>query len=106
MVPDYCTHHSLGCRICTHAVSFEVILGLEWMLMITGISPRSMEGGDLRWFWSGFERYERIDKVLAPSFVSGTSISLWVFQVYSVSGYHDRVGFAPAAGESCRAVNG
>ncbi|KAF8813414.1 hypothetical protein BYT27DRAFT_7180912 [Phlegmacium glaucopus] len=41
--------------------------------------PRSMEGGDLRWFWTGFEMFERID------------------HVYSVKGYHDRAGFAPAA---------
>ncbi|KAF9546511.1 hypothetical protein CPC08DRAFT_376352 [Agrocybe pediades] len=41
--------------------------------------PRSMEGGDLRWFWRGFDRYERIDKV------------------YSVKGYHEKAGFAPAA---------
>ncbi|KAF9048799.1 hypothetical protein BJ165DRAFT_1058650 [Panaeolus papilionaceus] len=41
--------------------------------------PRSMEGGDLRWFWSGFELYERIDNV------------------YSVQGYLNKAGFAPAA---------
>ncbi|KAF8150926.1 hypothetical protein B0H34DRAFT_156886 [Crassisporium funariophilum] len=41
--------------------------------------PRSMEGGDLRWFWSGFDIYERIDNV------------------YSVKGYHEKAGFAPAA---------
>ncbi|KAF8960013.1 hypothetical protein BDZ97DRAFT_1355474 [Flammula alnicola] len=41
--------------------------------------PRSMEGGDLRWFWSGFDMYERIDNV------------------YSVKGYHEKAGFAPAA---------
>ncbi|KAJ3513728.1 hypothetical protein NLJ89_g2789 [Agrocybe chaxingu] len=44
--------------------------------------PRSMEGGDLRWFWSGFDTYERIDNV------------------YSVKGYHDKTGFAPAAAVS------
>lgn len=82
------------------------MVGHEWMLMITGVSPRSMEGGDLRWFWSGFERYERIDKVLASFSVAGTSISSSVSQVYSVSGYHDKVGFAPAAGEYCQAVHG
>ncbi|KJA20558.1 hypothetical protein HYPSUDRAFT_786980 [Hypholoma sublateritium FD-334 SS-4] len=41
--------------------------------------PRSMEGGDLRWFWSGFDMYERIDNV------------------YSVKAYHAKAGFAPAA---------
>ncbi|CAA7258806.1 unnamed protein product [Cyclocybe aegerita] len=44
--------------------------------------PRSMEGGDLRWLWSGFDTYERIDNV------------------YSVKGYHDKAGFAPAAAVS------
>ncbi|KDR78743.1 hypothetical protein GALMADRAFT_223993 [Galerina marginata CBS 339.88] len=44
--------------------------------------PRSMEGGDLRWFWSGFDTYERIDNV------------------YSVKGYHEKAGFAPAAAVS------
>ncbi|KAF9475479.1 hypothetical protein BDN70DRAFT_249555 [Pholiota conissans] len=41
-----------------------------------------MEGGDLRWFWSGFDMYERIDNV------------------YSVKGYHEKAGFAPAAAVS------
>jgi len=44
--------------------------------------PRSMEGGDLRWFWSSFELFERID------------------HVYSVKGYHEKAGFAPAAAVS------
>ncbi|PPQ72340.1 hypothetical protein CVT26_007311 [Gymnopilus dilepis] len=44
--------------------------------------PRSMEGGDLRWFWRGFDLFERIDIV------------------YSVKGFHDKAGFAPAAAVS------
>ncbi|KIM39356.1 hypothetical protein M413DRAFT_29514 [Hebeloma cylindrosporum] len=50
-----------------------------WDASYVLMRPRSMEGGDLRWFWSGFDRYERIDTV------------------YSVKGYHEKAGFAPAA---------
>jgi hypothetical protein len=27
------------------------------------LRPRSMEGGDLRWFWRSFDIYERVDNV-------------------------------------------
>ncbi|PPQ79099.1 hypothetical protein CVT25_002892 [Psilocybe cyanescens] len=50
-----------------------------WDASYVLMRPRSMEGGDLRWFWSGFDMYERIDTV------------------YSVKGYHEKAGFAPAA---------
>ncbi|KAF8173073.1 hypothetical protein BJ912DRAFT_1079605 [Pholiota molesta] len=58
-----------------------------WFLITAPIimwdaGPRSMEGGDLRWFWSKFDMYERIDNV------------------YSVKGYHEKAGFAPAAAVS------
>jgi len=57
-----------------------------------------MEGGDLRWFWSGFDRYERIDKVHhAPYYYSINPLT--GLKVYSVKGYHEKAGFAPAAGE-------
>ncbi len=61
-----------------------------------------MEGGDLRWFWSGFDTIERIDKVGA--FLSNQLTSLIIFQVYSVKAYHEKAGFAPAAGKSLASV--
>lgn len=60
-----------------------------------------MEGGDLRWFWSGFELYERIDNVCSLQALDITEYVLTsLLQVYSVQGYLNKAGFAPAAGRS------
>lgn len=56
-----------------------------------------MEGGDLRWFWSHFQMYERIDHVSLSSYA--VSQEFTVVKVYSVKGYHEKAGFAPAAGK-------
>ena len=74
LVSRHCAHHIMGRRICAHAVrpchTFK-----DPSYLITGhesfCRPRSMEGGDLRWFWSGFDMIERIDKVGA--FLSNTA---------------------------------
>lgn len=62
--------------------------------------PRSMEGGDLRWFWSGFDMYERIDNVSLTfsSLTNCPASNFLLIKVYSVKGYHEKAGFAPAAG--------
>ena len=72
VVSYHSTYHSLGCWLRPYAVSH--FLPLQSLFSSPSFfSPRSMEGGDLRWFWSGFEMFERIDQVtiyhhfLAPS---------------------------------------
>ena len=65
-----------------------------------------MEGGDLRWFWAGFEMFERIDhvRIFLCRFIASRNL-LWS-KVYSVKGYHDKAGFAPAAGAfDCNALD-
>ena len=42
--------------------------------------------------------YERIDHVSISSYAASHEFTL--VKVYSVKGYHDKAGFAPAAGKS------
>lgn len=68
LVSDYCTHHLMGRGIRSYAVSPCRVHKDFTNSMVnceTFCRPRSMEGGDLRWFWSGFDMYERIDNVAA-----------------------------------------
>ncbi|KAF9532669.1 hypothetical protein CPB83DRAFT_890853 [Crepidotus variabilis] len=58
------------------AITAPIIL---WDAGYLLMRPRSMEGGDLRWIWSFFDIYERIDNV------------------YSIKGYYEKAGFGPAA---------
>jgi hypothetical protein len=61
VVSYHSSYHSLGCWLCPYAVScFSAVVNLAYLYIF---SPRSMEGGDLRWFWSNFEMFERIDHV-------------------------------------------
>lgn len=67
MVSYHSTYHSLGCWLRPYAVGYFLAVATKTLLIYILFSPRSMEGGDLRWFWSHFEMFERIDHVSISS---------------------------------------
>lgn len=69
VVSYYCTNHPVGRGLRPYAVSPLHMSKLEEVIIFRPLvfRPRSMEGGDLRWFWRGFDMFERIDIVSSNS---------------------------------------
>src|SRR5258707_11234204 len=62
---------------------------------LLGFRPRSMEGGDLRWFWRIFEIYERVDEVRTSLLFKRYADNLSGLQRQGVS---PEVWFRPSCG--------
>ncbi|KAF9007519.1 hypothetical protein BDQ17DRAFT_220551 [Cyathus striatus] len=56
-----------------------------WDAFYIVLRPRSLEGGDLRWLWATYQRYEEVDKIYDPQDPSGYLGSIAVLSFIEVA---------------------